>query len=60
MKEKVEDDDGDTLDFIMENGKKMSKKRIQTMHQSGAFTPAQVLELEKQGYLSLEGGGEQD
>ena len=47
MKEKVDDEDGDALDFIMENGKKMSKKRIQTMHYSGAFTAAQVLELEK-------------
>lgn len=42
IKEKVEEGDGDSLDFINDpaTGKKMSKKQVQAKHQSGAFTQA--------------------
>lgn len=41
-KEKVEEDEEGTLDFIIDSitGKKMSRKRIKEMYQSGAFTAA--------------------
>lgn len=50
------DIDGESLDFIVDKttGKKMSRKRINIMYQSGAFNSQQVAELEKQGYLSAE------
>ena len=51
-----EETEGEPLDFIIDRatGKKMSRKRILMMYQSGAFNSAQVVELEKQGYLSTE------
>ena len=47
--------DEEVLDFMIDpvTGKKMTKKRMQQLHQQGQLSTQQISELEKRGILNL-------